>query len=126
MFKLKYRICFYLFTGRRAAPDRRRVLQRPQGSNHGGIPRTQGKRLMIRPRDQNPIPLPPFQSVYAALPIGCYREIASTLPDTPAKLKEVDQMTESRVEKYGHIIFKVCQPRSPNIRNLATYHWSKI
>jgi len=52
---------------------------------------------------------PELKSVYAALPIVCYREIASTLPDTPAKLKEVEHMTESRVDKYGAIICRVCK-----------------
>merc|ERR1719376_1314101 len=42
---------------------------------------------------------PELKSVYAALPVGCYREIAQKLPDSNAKLMEVDQMTTNRVAK---------------------------
>ena len=37
--------------------------------------------------------------------------MAKMLPDTPAKLKEIDQMTDVRVEKFGHVIFAVCKVR---------------
>ena len=40
-----------------------------------------------------------------------YRDMAKMLPDTPAKLKEIDQMTDVRVEKFGHVIFAVCKVR---------------
>jgi len=52
---------------------------------------------------------PDLKSVYSALPVSCYRGIASTLPDTPAKLMKVELMTEGRVNKYGAIIFRVCK-----------------
>merc|ERR1712111_187976 len=52
---------------------------------------------------------PELKSVYSAMPVSCYRGIASTLPDTPAKLMEVEQMTEGRVNSYGAIIFRVCK-----------------
>jgi len=48
-------------------------------------------------------------SAFAALPIQCFRDMAKMLPDTPAKLKEIDQMTDVRVEKFGHVIFAVCK-----------------
>lgn len=50
---------------------------------------------------------PEIKSVYAALPVSCYREIAEKLPDTKAKLQEVDQMTSGRAEKYGDILIAV-------------------
>ena len=43
--------------------------------------------------------------------LGRYRDMAKMLPDTPAKLKEIDQMTDVRVEKFGHVIFAVCKVR---------------
>ena len=43
--------------------------------------------------------------------LGRYRDMAKMLPDTPAELKEIDQMTDVRVEKFGHVIFAVCKVR---------------
>ena len=43
--------------------------------------------------------------------LGLCRDMAKMLPDTPAKLKEIDQMTDVRVEKFGHVIFAVCKVR---------------
>ena len=52
---------------------------------------------------------PELKSVYSAMPITVYREIAQTLPDTNDKLLEIDQMTQIRVQKYGSVLLQVCQ-----------------
>ena len=52
---------------------------------------------------------PEIRSVYSAIPYEAYREIAKKLPDTFDKLLEIDQMTESRVQKYGAALIEVCK-----------------
>ena len=52
---------------------------------------------------------PELKSVYHALPVTAYREIAQKLPDTNSKLLEIDQMTETRVQKYGKVLLEVCR-----------------
>ena len=52
---------------------------------------------------------PELKSVYAAMPITVYREIAQTMPENNEKLLEVGQMTHIRVQKYGKILLEVCQ-----------------
>ena len=52
---------------------------------------------------------PELKSVYAALPVDAYREIAEKLPNTQQKLLDIDQMTETRVQKYGVVIIGVCK-----------------
>jgi len=55
------------------------------------------------------INFPELKSVYTAMPVTVYREIAQCLPENSTKLLEVDQMTQIRVQKYGTILLKVCQ-----------------
>ena len=52
---------------------------------------------------------PELKSVYSAMPVTVYREIAQCLPENTIKLLEVDQMTQIRVAKYGKILLEVCQ-----------------
>ena len=52
---------------------------------------------------------PELKSVYSAIPITAYREIAQSLPDTHMKLLEIDEMTENRAQKYGTAILEVCR-----------------
>ena len=52
---------------------------------------------------------PELKSVYLALPIECFREIAEKLPTTKAELLEIDQMTHFRFERFGSFLLEVCQ-----------------
>ena len=52
---------------------------------------------------------PELKSVYSAMPITVYRDIAQCLPENSTKLLEIDQMTQIRVQKYGKILVEVCQ-----------------
>jgi len=52
---------------------------------------------------------PELKSVYLALPIECFREIAEKLPTTKAELLEIDQMTHFRFERFGEFLLVVCQ-----------------
>ena len=52
---------------------------------------------------------PELKSVYLALPIECFREIAEKLPTTKAELLEIDQMTHFRFERFGPHLLEVCQ-----------------
>ena len=52
---------------------------------------------------------PELKSVYLALPIECFREIAEKLPTTKAELLEIDQMTHFRFERFGSALLEVCQ-----------------
>ena len=52
---------------------------------------------------------PDLKSVYLALPIECFREIAEKLPTTKTELLEIDQMTNFRFERFGELILTVCQ-----------------
>ena len=52
---------------------------------------------------------PELKSVYSAMPVTVYREIAQHLPVNSQQLLEVDQMTQIRVQKYGKILLEVCQ-----------------
>ena len=52
---------------------------------------------------------PDLKSVYLAIPIECYREMAEKLPTSKAELQEIEQMTHLRVEKYGAHLLQVCK-----------------
>ena len=52
---------------------------------------------------------PDLKSVYLALPIECYREIAEKLPITKAEMLEVDQMTHFRFDRFGVHLLEVCK-----------------
>ena len=58
-----------------------------------------------------------LKSVYLALPIECYREIAEKLPTTREEMLEIDQMTEFRFDRFGCYLLDVC--RDFNARRLA-------
>ena len=58
-----------------------------------------------------------LKSVYLALPIECYREIAEKLPITREEMLEIDQMTEFRFDRFGRFLLDVC--RDFNARRLA-------
>ena len=60
---------------------------------------------------------PDLKSVYLALPIECFREIAEKLPTTRDEILEVDQMTEFRFERFGPCLLDVC--REFNSKRLA-------
>ena len=51
---------------------------------------------------------PDLKSCFSALPSECYELIASALPQTREELLDIDQMTEIRFDKYGHVLLKVC------------------
>ena len=52
---------------------------------------------------------PELKSVYSAMPVTVYREIAQNLPDNNTQLLEIDQMTQIRVNKYGGVLLEVCK-----------------
>ena len=52
---------------------------------------------------------PDLKSVYLALPIECYREIADKLPQTREELLEIDQMTHFRFDRFGKYLLEVCK-----------------
>lgn len=52
---------------------------------------------------------PELKSVYLALPIECFREIAEKLPQTKAEMLEIDQMTHFRFERFGSHLLQVCK-----------------
>lgn len=51
---------------------------------------------------------PELKSVYSAMPVTVYREIAQNLPENNTQLLEIDQMTQIRVQKYGAVLLEVC------------------
>lgn len=55
------------------------------------------------------IKFPDLKSVYLALPIECFREIAEKLPTTKAEILEIDQMTQFRFDRFGVHLLEVCQ-----------------
>lgn len=55
------------------------------------------------------IKFPDLKSVYLALPIECFREIAEKLPTTKAEILEIDQMTQFRYDRFGVHLLEVCQ-----------------
>lgn len=52
---------------------------------------------------------PDLKSCFSALPSECYQEIARKLPRTNKDMLEIEQMTETRFEKYGEILLEVCR-----------------
>ncbi len=52
---------------------------------------------------------PDLKSCFSALPVECYTEIASTLPQSSDDLLNIDQMTEVRLQKYGDVLLNVCR-----------------
>ena len=52
---------------------------------------------------------PDLKSVYLAIPIECFREIAEKLPTSKPELQEIEQMTHLRVEKFGAHLLAVCK-----------------
>ena len=52
---------------------------------------------------------PDLKSVYLAIPIECFREIAEKLPTSKSELQEIEQMTHLRVEKFGAHLLTVCK-----------------
>ena len=52
---------------------------------------------------------PDLKSVYLALPIECYREIAEKLPITKSAMLEIDQMTHFRFDRFGSLLLEVCK-----------------
>ena len=52
---------------------------------------------------------PDLKSVYLAIPIECFREIAEKLPTSKPELQEIEQMTHLRVEKFGAHLLTVCK-----------------
>lgn len=52
---------------------------------------------------------PDLKSVYLALPIECFREIAQKLPQTKDEIMEIDQMTYFRFDKFGLHLLDVCK-----------------
>ncbi len=52
---------------------------------------------------------PELKSVYLALPIECFREIAEKLPISQTEMLEIDQMTLFRFERFGSHLLEVCK-----------------
>jgi len=52
---------------------------------------------------------PELKSVYLAIPIECFREIAEKLPTTKAEMLEIDQMTHFRFDRFGAHLLEVCK-----------------
>ena len=52
---------------------------------------------------------PELKSVYLAIPIECFREIAEKLPTTKAEMLEIDQMTHFRFDRFGTHLLEVCK-----------------
>ena len=52
---------------------------------------------------------PELKSVYLAIPIECFREMAEKLPTSKYELQEIEQMTHLRVEKFGVHLLPVCK-----------------
>ena len=52
---------------------------------------------------------PDLKSVYLALPIECFREIAEKLPASKAEMLEIDQMTHFRYDRFGAPLLEVCK-----------------
>ena len=52
---------------------------------------------------------PDLKSVYLAIPIECFREMAEKLPTSKYELQEIEQMTHLRVEKFGVHLLPVCK-----------------
>merc|ERR1712226_190405 len=52
---------------------------------------------------------PDLKSVYLAIPIECFREIAEKLPTSKSELQDIEQMTHLRVEKFGAHLLEVCK-----------------
>ena len=58
-----------------------------------------------------------LKSVYQALPIECFLEIAKKLPTNKAELLEIDQMTPFRFERFGSHLLKVCKDFNTKRKN---------
>lgn len=52
---------------------------------------------------------PDLKSVYLAVPIECFREIAEKLPVTKAEMLEIDQMTHFRFDRFGVHLLQICK-----------------
>lgn len=52
---------------------------------------------------------PDLKSVFTALPVEVYQEIAKKLPTTKEQMMEIDQMTELRYLRYGLHLAPVCE-----------------